>query len=335
MNDWTSRLAEHIRCPLCGGWEAKELWIAHDTRLGGDEVFRWVRCLVCGLVYLNPRPTVEELRRYYVPGMYGQSTLNATRDLVGKAGNPLRNMVLRNTKGYPGPTSGMASYLGRILAWRFDHIPPWVPGGRLLDIGTGAGRYVRNMGQLGWTAIGVDLDLSMISRARKTYKLEMALSEAAKLPFKEHSFDVVTMRHVIEHLADPVGALRGIRRILRVGGLLRIETPNVDSLQAKWFGSAWFHLDTPRHVILFGPNTLETALRREGYKVLCMRTMPSPVGLVGSLQIALQDAAWSTHGGRIRQDRLVRGLVLPIELLAVALQQGACLGVWARREAQI
>lgn len=245
----------------------------------------------------------------------------------------LKALALRNTKAYPGDMSTVPRWIGRLFTRWFDHVPPWVPGGRLLDLGTGAGRYLHSMKELGWVAVGLDLDLSLLAYAHRSKNLEMVVGRAEAVPFRQGTFDVVVMRHVLEHLPAPADALRQIRRVLKVGGLLRVETPNVDSLQARWFASNWFHLDAPRHLVLYSPNTLEATLEKAGFAVLGLRTLSSAIGVVGSMQFALGSSGWDSYGQRLRQSTVVQGLAWPIEMLGVALRRGGCLGTWARREA--
>lgn len=333
MRDRSIIETEYISCSLCGAYEAKARWMARDHRLGLKDTFVWVRCLSCGLTYLNPRPTAAALRSYYAPGMYSRNRAGGADRLGHRARMRLKALILRSTKAYPGDVHPAAQWLGCLLARRFDHVSPWVPGGRLLDLGTGAGRYVHSMKELGWLAFGLDLDLPLLVDVHRSQHLEMAVGGGEAVPFRQGAFDVVVMRHVIEHLPAPVDALHEIRRVLKIGGLLRVETPNVNSLQASWFTSNWIHLDAPRHLILFDPNTLEAALQKAGFTVLELRTMSSPIGIVGSLQIALRGPGWNSYGLRLRQSRVVQGLVWPIEVLATALRRGGCLGVWARREA--
>jgi len=245
----------------------------------------------------------------------------------------LKALALISTKSYPGDMSTVPRWIGRLFTRWFDHVPPWVPGGRLLDLGTGAGRYLHSMKELGWVTVGLDLDLSLLADVHRSKNLEMVVGQAEAVPFRQGTFDVVVMRHVLEHLPAPADALQQIRRVLKVGGLLRVETPNVDSLQARWFASNWFHLDAPRHLVLYSPNTLEATLEKAGFAVLGLRTLSSAIGVVGSMQFALGSSGWDSYGQRLRQSAVVQGLAWPIEMLGVALRRGSCLGVWARREA--
>jgi SAM-dependent methyltransferase len=84
------------------------------------------------------------------------------------------------------------------------------------------------------------------------------VDDIAGLP--DGSFDVITLWHVFEHLADPVSMLKEVRRLLKVGGRLLIEVPNYGGWHARIGGAAWHHLDVPRHLMHFSRRTLADML---------------------------------------------------------------------------
>jgi SAM-dependent methyltransferase len=73
------------------------------------------------------------------------------------------------------------------------------------------------------------------------------------------------MFHVLEHLPDPRSGLKYAGGLLRPGGTLVIQVPNIHSLQARLFGNLWYGLDVPRHVINFSPKALGLLLAEMGY----------------------------------------------------------------------
>src|SRR5436853_224407 len=87
------------------------------------------------------------------------------------------------------------------------------------------------------------------------------VEDLAKLPAA--SFDVITLWHVFEHLPDPIALLREARRLLKVGGRLLIEVPNLGGWHGRLGGAAWHHLDVPRHLLHFSRKTLTSMLARE------------------------------------------------------------------------
>ena len=84
----------------------------------------------------------------------------------------------------------------------------------------------------------------------------------------DNAFDLVILWHALEHLPDPSGALCAIRGLLRDGGRLVVAVPNLASWQARLLKARWFHLDVPRHLWHFTPETLEHLLRVTGFQVV-------------------------------------------------------------------
>jgi len=89
-------------------------------------------------------------------------------------------------------------------------------------------------------------------------------------------FDVITLNHVIEHVHDPIAVLRACHRLLKPGGRLWLETPNVDSLGLARFGRNWRGLETPRHLVLFGRRGLRQACMAAGFAMPRDLPRPSP-----------------------------------------------------------
>jgi SAM-dependent methyltransferase len=90
------------------------------------------------------------------------------------------------------------------------------------------------------------------------------------------------MRHTLEHLYYPVAALSEVHRILKDGGLLRIEIPNIDSLSKLISGRQWAGFYIPWHLYYFSPQTLSALIKRLGFQVIENRTFPYPHFLLSS-----------------------------------------------------
>ena len=108
----------------------------------------------------------------------------------------------------------------------------------------------------------------------------------------EGPFDAVTMWHVLEHLPDPLGAVVRAVDLMRPGGRLVISVPNVDSLQARFGGERWFHLDLPRHLFHFGPRSPSALVERAGLRVVRIGHLYPEMEAIGLVQTALNRAGF-------------------------------------------
>ncbi|MBI4423983.1 MAG: class I SAM-dependent methyltransferase [Elusimicrobia bacterium] len=231
---------ETVPCPVCGGAEPVELFSTPDPDGLGEVPFRLVRCRGCGLPFVNPRPTASELGRFYFREYY-------------KKPSPL--------------TAGLVAGAVRLLMrHRAGKILRRKASGRVLDVGCGEGSFAAELARRGWEAWGVEVspDGAALARGKGLIVFDKPLTECG-LP--EGHFDVVTLWHSVEHLADPEGYLREVRRVLKHDGVAFLAFPNGDGLEFRVFGPRWFHLDPPRHLYQFSPATMARLLEKAGLRL--------------------------------------------------------------------
>ena len=125
--------------------------------------------------------------------------------------------------------------------------------GRVLEIGFGDGSFLEKMADSGWEADGIEtsdtaVEMSRAKRGINTWKGEVTASD-----FEESSYDLVIMRHVLEHMDKPDRVLSRIFEILCPNGAIFIAVPNIDSVEAKIAGDRWFHLDPAYHKTHYSP----------------------------------------------------------------------------------
>ena len=155
--------------------------------------------------------------------------------------------------------------------------------GNLLDVGCGRGDLAAAFVRRGWGASGVDPSAEACAAARKQ-GVDAHVGTLASAELEDESFDAVVMRHSLEHVPDPVADLARIHRLLRPEGLLVISVPNFDSWERRRFGSAWFHLDLPRHRTHFVPDSLRLALSKSGFEVVSLEASGDAGSLLATLQ---------------------------------------------------
>jgi SAM-dependent methyltransferase len=281
---WPAEELEPVsRCPACG---ASERTLLHDglrdrTFFSAPGRWRLVRCERCRSAYLDPRPTEESMGRAY------RSYFTHGEDPGAEPPGGLRRALVHGHLaarwGYPPPRGkAIGAAAARLLPTRgaladrwVRHLPA-VPGGRLLDVGSGSGAFVAQMRRLGWEAEGIEPDGAAVEVARRA-GLPVTAGTLADMDdgARDGGYDAVTLSHVIEHLHDPAAALDTVRRLLRPGGRLWIATPNVQAGGHREFGPDWLALDPPRHLVLFAPDALTELVRARGFDGV-ERPRPSP-----------------------------------------------------------
>jgi ubiquinone/menaquinone biosynthesis C-methylase UbiE len=140
-------------------------------------------------------------------------------------------------------------------------------GTRLLEIGSGMGHLV---GQLEDTfeTYGIDLNHWAVKRSQEVVnKTSLQTASAQELPYKDSVFNVVIIKHIVEHLPDPKKAIQEIGRVTEKGGTLILITPNVDSLLKPLKGESWIGYQDPTHVSLLRPAEWFSFIENAGFRI--------------------------------------------------------------------
>lgn len=256
-------------CCLCGVEDAEPAGVGEDFEYRtSPDTFLAVRCRRCGLVYLNPRPTDDEAGRIY-PDHY--HAFDFKPEGFGLVYRVRRRLEAR-----------------RALGW-CKELPA---DARILDVGCGDGfhlRLLKEYGQPGWTLEGADTDDRAVTAAKKA-GLTVHRGRVEDLDLPADRYHLVLMVMTVEHLADPVGVLRTVRRLLVPGGKLVIVTDNAASPDFALFGGRhWGGYHFPRHPHLFTKPTLRALASRTRFEAEHVGTTFSPVNWVYSIRNWLDD----------------------------------------------
>lgn len=330
---------ENVVCNLCGSEATLHLFSGQERRFGLGGWFNLVQCRNCGLIYLNPRPTATEMRRYYPADRYfPYRKVVRKRGIVRSIRLGLKQVVLAEHKGYPQrrdlprfPPSAIR-LVTRLLKSRFQDLPTFVVGGRLLDVGCGSGNYLYSLRELGWEVYGVEVDVGAAHYACDRLGLNVLPGTLEEARFPEAFFDVVAMRQVLEHLPNPSGSLMEVYRVLKPDGKLMVEVPNIASPSAMLFRSWWFNLDVPRHVYSFTPRTLEAMLKKSGFTQVKIEHIADTSGITGSLQYLWNARTGDPQGNAIRRSRILHLALWPIAFLLAQLGRGEMIRAWGTKE---
>ncbi|GMV98213.1 MAG: hypothetical protein AMXMBFR83_25650 [Phycisphaerae bacterium] len=264
-------LLETIPCPLCGRDDAAERHRVRDHLFGRPGEFRVVQCNGCGLVYLNPRPTLEGLAAHY-PRAYFCYT-----PVLSGALPPWLAM------------SGIVWHLNVRRIRQLERVFGRVPReARVLDVGCGCNAFLYHLHRLrGCDTLGVDTQAEVVEAIRRRLGMSAVLGPLPRAGLSAEAFDGVGMYEYIEHEGSPREVLAEARRVTRPGGWLVLETPNVDSPLARLFGRKWCQLDAPRHLVLYTPRTITMMLEQSGYEVVAIRRLTYQWMLGFSILVAL------------------------------------------------
>ena len=129
----------------------------------------------------------------------------------------------------------------------------------------------------------------------------MFQGELADAGLPDAGFDLVTVRHVIEHIADPASFVAEIVRVLKPGGMLVIKTPNAEALGRRWFGVDWYANDVPRHLILFSPANLRLLAEKQGLRADVTRTFSTPKIVLNSWDYRFDNPSESSKRKKLRR----------------------------------
>lgn len=139
-------------------------------------------------------------------------------------------------------------------------------GARLLEVGSGMGHLV---GQLSDTfeAYGMDLNHWAVKKSKEAAeRSSLQTGSAQELPYEDGAFNVVIIKHIVEHLPDPAKAILEIGRVTDKNGILILATPNLGSLLKPWKGDKWIGYQDPTHISLKEPGEWLALIRAAGFE---------------------------------------------------------------------
>jgi len=235
--------ADPVACPVCEATNTElyldggEQELAHSV-IGSSRQHispgRILRCRSCGFGFRQGRSSPQELRDLYRqmdPNVYES-------EMQGRDRTARKHMKIVER-----------------------HVRP----GRILDVGCASGLFLHRALKSGWDITGVEPSEALYSEARIRLggkgQLECTTLEEAGL---QTGFDAVTLWDVLEHVPDPRGFLRLCRGLLKHGGYLFLNVPDLDSLEARVLGRRW-PLLLPEHLNYFNGDSLRACGERVGF----------------------------------------------------------------------
>lgn len=242
---------------------ARGLDFEYDT---SADTFFMVECQTCRTIYLNPRPSAEELARIYPQNYYSYNYSNRVNALAIK----VKDFLDKNkSKGW------------------LKFCPAANP--RFLDIGCGNGRNLEILEKLGLSRqnlYGLEINAETVEKLRdRGFNAFLGAAEDAALQLeKEEPFDLIVILQVLEHVKDPDLVMKSLAQLLKPQAVLVVETPNVNSLDCTLFKKRyWGGYHFPRHWYLFNKESLTRLGANAGLQVISVKYLPAQTFWIYSL----------------------------------------------------
>ena len=228
------------------------------------ETFKLYRDETIDLVFTFPQPKEDQLAAYYESEDYISHT-DGTRSFFEKAYQFVKQIALKKK----------LKCINELQQSK----------GILLDIGAGTGDFLAVAKQDGWQTIGIEPN----DKAKKIANNKgVQLIETTNL-LEDHSIDVITMWHVLEHVPNVENQIKEIKRMLKPNGSIIIAVPNFNSYDANYYDSFWAAFDVPRHLWHFSKKSIQSLFERENFHL--EKTLPM---LFDAFYVALLSEKYKT-----------------------------------------
>lgn len=194
------------------------------------------------ILVTHPQPSLEKLPSYYESEDYISHT-DSRRTVFEKLYHFIKGIALKK---------------------KLNLINSLSAKGSILDIGAGTGEFLLTCKNDGWHVTGTEpSDLAKQSAFQKGIGMEESLANLA-----DHSFDVITMWHVLEHVPDLEQQLKDLKRLLKPNGVLLVAVPNYKSYDAKVYQEYWAAYDVPIHLWHFSKNAISKIFALQSMKLV-------------------------------------------------------------------
>jgi len=261
-------------CDLCGGNEFEFILSGRDRIYNVPGEYNLKKCLKCGLFFIDPQPSKEELAKHYPSSSY-----YSLRESL--PGWKKRLVILLYKTFYSGNGSSMLKF---VLFPLFPIVRGTriLPSGKLLDVGCGSGKFLVYMRHFKMDCYGVEPGV-FDKRIATEYGLKIENTSLLEADYPDIFFDVITLNYVLEHAASPFVMLKKIHRLLKPDGTAIIAIPQSNCLAFNLFGERWVQLDIPRHLFIFQVKSIGEYARRTDFKIETIRFNSNAFQFLGSL----------------------------------------------------
>lgn len=225
-------------CPLCGSQAVRETFT--------KGVYNYLRCATCGSLFVSNPPAAAEVHARYSEDYYEAASLG-----------------VEDRKGYPSYMKAQESLTNSFKS-KLKLVQDRVPSGRLLDAGAAYGTFLR-LANSHYEGMGIEVSQYAASVAKKTFGIDIKVASIEHSPpFPDDYFDGIVMWDIIEHLINPVQALKEVYRMLKPEGYVFVSTDDANNWLPRLLGSKWWALGAPLHLCHFSKQGMKSAFERAG-----------------------------------------------------------------------
>lgn len=292
--------SESYLCQICGGMSFFSILRVRDPLSAQTEPFQLLKCAGCGLVHTDPSLSMVELDKYYADDYWHRDS--SGRGVIKRGfGRSIERWFL----------DFRMKLTMKPLRSRIPH------AGRVLDVGCGVGDRLTLLNLAGYESYGVEVSESAAAIAERVHGADRVFHGTFhRACYPDDFFDCVTFYHVFEHLQCPQDVLEEARRILKPGGVVFIELPNIDSVGYRLFKKRWQPLHVPQHLFHFSPSSLTALVEKLGFRVLQIGYFSARASCAGWVLSLLP----FFHPQNLRKQEARGRNMLPAKLLYLGLQ---------------
>lgn len=295
-------------CRICKAKQFNSLLSGSSS--GFSVEYSLKRCNKCSFISIDPLPTPEILKRHYNRN-YWQRQQNKTADMLNLQYKLQMLGIIRNIKK-------LVPHKGKILDW-----------------GAGDGSLLKLLKKAGFVCWGIDI---YSTRPSDTDLMNATIED---IPLPNNFFDAITCFHVLEHIHDPVTSLTKAFSLLKTGGILVVEVPNIASCGFNIFKKKWYPLDLPIHLNHFNPSVMQRLCNMTGktqiVKIDSFSHRHSPSSIVLSLFPSFSPPrVRRKNSGRYPLPLMLCYLILrlaayPFALLGSLIKRGEIIRMYVRK----